>query len=85
MATWQVLLVFLCYQKRELTNLAVLNSMESITENPTKVGDKLFDPVEKTLSALKTVLETDDDETEIVCGHSLSLLMFRRRAIGTEE
>jgi len=54
-------------------------------ENPTKVGDKLFDPVEKTLSALKTVLETDDDETEIVCGHSLSLLMFRRRAIGTEE
>ncbi|KAH9456315.1 hypothetical protein Pst134EB_012518 [Puccinia striiformis f. sp. tritici] len=48
-------------------------------DNPTKVGDKLLDPVEKTLTALKSILETEDDELEIVCGHSLSLLLFRQR------
>ncbi|MBW0490070.1 hypothetical protein O181_029785 [Austropuccinia psidii MF-1] len=49
-------------------------------ENPSKVGNKHFDPIEKTIESLKLILEIkddDDEEKKFLCGHSLSILLFR--------
>ncbi|CAH7668474.1 S-adenosyl-L-methionine-dependent methyltransferase [Phakopsora pachyrhizi] len=49
--------------------------------NPSKLGKKDEDPAEKTLEKLKKILGTQDEDTEIDCGHSLSLILFRRKSL----